>query len=630
MRQLRILVFHEEPVTRQVIRYTMLILVLFALFTILPIRKRIETKGKHATTLVASDGEPLATYALTDGTRNNIPILEMDDATLNILSFLIAREDPKLFQENSLTGLPDNFRGISGRNFSPWSLGGGSTMSQQLLKWLSNPKMVGNSRKRTIFSKLGEMAGAYKLTGAFTPNEVLQMYVNEVSFFKHAVGGLQLNAIRYFDVNSIKELNLIEQYLLARSVKGVRSAGIDFSTLPSISRDSLNTLIATSFRTMLINKNKATEGDLEQLLTMPIRFRKTCNSIHDKPYLLDLIRPLEDSLKAPGNQYLTTLRPNIVGVIDHTLEKFVQSHKKAIQVGYSVLDVNVVVLDTRNGEIVGTNSRPLFSPKHFPRIENHIFVPRPIASTVKPLLLAEGIEAKLLNEHTSMIDQYRGRIHNYNPVYFGKVDLAFLVKKSLNTPIDNSPFRNAMEDGLENDLRIVFASEVTKLPSGYGRSQYCLGQPRLLNVIQLAQLYRAIVTDGRVIRSRFTRSIVSTEQYPYKSNYEWEAPAFKIFSGNTCKSMRTILKAPLSKGGTLFSIGRNIKTSDDVFGKTGTSDSYVYGWTILVSEPYLVAVSMSYWNTRKNRSDNAIPIPTKSGAGSCGPIAVDIINSIKN
>jgi membrane peptidoglycan carboxypeptidase len=629
MRKLKQYLFHKEPVTRQLIRYSFLVPALFFIFAILPVKKKINTSEKYSTTILASTGETMAYMPLGEDDHDNIPVIQMDDATVKVLSFLIAREDPKLLQQNSLIGFPENFRGISARNFNPFSNGGGSTISQQFLKWLANMKMVLNHRQRTIYSKLGEMAGAYKLTGIFTANEILQLYINEVAFLKGTVNGVQLNAVKFFDVNSIQELNLAEQYLLARSVKGINSAGIDFAALSKISRDSINALISISFRSMLIKTNKATEEDLTALLGMPIRFRKKPFELHNKPYLFDIIKPIGDSLKIVGNQYVTTLQPRMVIVADQALESYASTHQKILQIGSNILDVNVAIIDTRSGELVGTNSKPLHSPGGNMRMENHIFIRKPAASTIKPLLIAEGVEAGFLNETTIMIDQYRGRIHNYSPKYYGNVYPAFVIKKSLNTAIDNSPYRNAMQDGLERDLTAIYGSEISQMPDNYNRSQYCLGEPRELNIIQLAQLYRAMISDGNVIRSRITKTIISTLEYPFDTTFNWKSPVNKIFSQSTCQTMRKILKCPLEEGGTLHSIATMIKTTDDVLGKTGTSDSYKYGWTILISQPYLIVVSMSYWNIRRTNGASSIAVPTHSGAGSSGPIALKILNTLK-
>lgn len=631
MRKFKQLFFHEDPVTRQLFRYSLLMPVLFILFTRLPVQKTIITSGKHNTAIVSLSGEPLAYMQSGDGHNDNIPVFNMNDEVLNILAFLIAREDPRLMDQNTLFGrFWINYRGVSARNFSPFSTGGGSTISQQLLKWLANVKMVLNHRQRTIYSKLGEVSGSYKLTGVFSPSQVAQLYINEVSFLKGTVNGIQLSAIKFFDVSSITQLNLAEQYLLARSVKGIKSAGIDFTKLETLGRDSLNALIEASFRTTLIDKGRASEEDLAAVLAMPIRFRKKPTMLHDQPYLFDLIKPISDSLKTEGNQYVTTLQPDIVAAIDQSLTEYASNNKNILQVGSYALDASAIVLDTRSGEIIGVNSIPLCSLSDGRRIDNHVFTTRPVASTIKPLLFAEGIEDGLLNENASMIDQYRNRISNYSPSYYGIVTPHFVVKKSLNTPLDNHPFRNQMQDSLEANLMSVFGSEIRPLPVDKNRSQYCLGEPRLLNIIQLAQVYRAIITDGNIIRTRIMKHIIATSKFPFDTIYTWQPPTYRIFTPNTCQVMRRLLQAPLEEGGTLNSIAKKIRTTDIVMGKTGTSADYAYGWTILISEPFLIAVSITYWNTRKTNRITSIPVPTRSGAGSCGPIALNILNNLKH
>jgi membrane peptidoglycan carboxypeptidase len=630
MNQLKFLYNHKDPVTRYIFRYGILMPVLFFIFWAYPLSKEINTKGKFNCSIHAADGSPLAYVPFVDGRRNDVPLLTLDSNALSIFNYLIQREDPRLLNQNSIWGkFWLNYRGVSARNFNLFSNGGGSTLCQQFLKWRANSRMLTDNTKRTIISKMGEMSASYKLSWHYSPEEILQLYVNEVGWLNAGSKGVQLNAVNYFDVQSINDLSAYEQYILARSVKGVTAAGIDYRKLNKIGRDSLDLLFANSFRSMLVDNGRATEDELKQMLYQPVRFRKSPLNIGNQSYLFDLIKPLNDSFELEGFQYLTTLEKPAINAIDAAFERYAKQNASSLYVGNVLLDVNAVVLDLQTGNIIGINSQPLCSPKDTTqRMQCHVFAAKPIASPIKVMLIAEGFKSGVLNENSVLLDEYRGRLHNYDNRYNGNVSLSTVIQKSLNTPLDNFIGRNALVDNLEQDLNTVFGNVLTALPKNTSKSQYCLGEPRLLSVPQVAMLFRGLLTDGIVYNTRITQTIISTDKYPFDTVRKWQPQAYKIFPQATCRSIRELLKAPLTSGGTLHKAATLLNNPAGVVGKSGTSADYNNGWTILANNKYLVVVNISYFNPENSKVESRIAIPTKSGGGSAGVIAAFILNNL--
>jgi membrane peptidoglycan carboxypeptidase len=589
-----------------------------------PIRNEINTKRQFNPTIFAEDGTPLAYQSFNDSSRqDDIPLLIIDSNTTTLFNYLILREDPSFYSSF--------YFGVSARNLFPSNGAGGSTIPQQYLKGLAHPKFVTDNSQRTIISKLGEISAAFKFCNYYKSPQMLQLYANEVAWLNGAYGGVQLNTLRYFQVNNLRDLNLYEQYLMCRSVRGVNACGIDYRRLSSLDKDSLDTLFSHSYRSMLINNNRASEEDLEQMLSMPVRFRKKPLNLHNRPYIFDLIKPLPDSFKIPGAQYITTLQTPAIDAVDQAFEMYARQNKDLLYKTNALLDANAVLLDLQTGNIVGINSKPLCNPKDSTkRMQNHTFSTRPAASTVKIFLIAEALKHGLLKETDTLVDEYRGRLHNHHNTYYGKVSLATLIQKSLNTPLDNCRVRNALVDNLENDLAAIFGDTLTPLPANYSKSQYCIGEPRLLTIPQMAMLFRALLTDGVVHKTRITKTILGTDTYPFDTLFQWQPQSFKIFPESTCGSIRELLKAPLTPGGTLHQLVPILNNPEDVVGKSGTSDSYSTGWTVLANSRYLVVVSINYFNLNNSQIARKHAIPTKSGGGSAGILAAYILNNLKN
>jgi len=621
--------FHPNMINRQLYRFGFGFIAFLVIFLAFPMKHHIETPNKYCEAVWTEDGILLAYQNNSDKNKvDNVPVLFLDSSTINVFDDLIAREDPRLFYQNQLWGggSPSlNFRGLSARNFNG---AGGSTLSQQALKNLVNQRML-NPRKRTIYSKTGEMAGSFKMSFHYLPQEILQLYINNVSFNKHSFGGVELNCIQYFNVNDLRELNPYERYVLARSTRGLRTAGICYDSLRYWSRPKIDSLFAASYRSMLISNKRRTEADLSRMLSYPLRFRNKNLTLNDKSYFWGILKSVE--LQSGSPQYITSLNFQTVKATDSAFHTYSAANRDLLKKGNFVLDANAVVTDLKTGKITGCNTIPLNTSLQDTSfsIKNQLFNYRPAASLIKPLLVAAGLELNLLTEESILSDKYNGRVHNYSEKYYGPVSLATILQKSLNTPLDNFEDRKKLIDWLEEKLTLLFHDGLRKLPADKNISQYVIGESRELSAVQIAALYRALLTDGIVYEPKIVRKVLSTDQFPFDTLFSKVPAGTKIFSDRVCAIMRRLLCSPLKDGGTLNGISKLLIDSYGVKGKTGTSESWKYGWCVLADEKKLVVVSMSYFNIKK-ADRSSVPVPSKTGAGSAGILCAYIFNNLNN
>lgn len=606
----------QDTVGRTVLLFSAITIALLVVFIVYPMKREISTEGDFNTTIWAEDGTPLAYNHFADGRTDNIPLLNMDSTHMQLFRYLWLREDPGFLKQNSILGS----RGVSLRNFLPIG-GGGSTITQQYLKWLSNSEIVEDFNRRSYISKIGEISGAYKITSYYKPEEILQLYVNKVAFLRGNFSGIQLGSLSFFNARNINELNLYEQYLIARSVRG----DLNFKKITQKDNTYLDSLFSQSFNTMLIKNHRANDEELNRMLSYPLRFREKDKKL-DIPYIFDLIKPLNDTLKREGYQYISSLKTDVLNAVNSAYKKYANEHKNILYVEDNVLDAQSVVFDLTTGKIVGLNTMSLAEPKDKnQRIPNRIFNAKPMASLIKSLIIGKGIELGLLNENTVSNDKYVGRVHNYDDKYVGKISLFDAIKMSKNTPFDNIPNRNLLVNSLEEDFNRIFGNELKPLPLNWNPSQYILGQQRQFSLPQIGMLYCALLSDGVFRKQRIIQQVISTDKYPFDTIYNYKPENYRLYSNSTCSTMKQLLKAPLEEGGTLYSLSSMLNCKQ-IMGKSGTSDKYEYGWTALANDKYLVITSITYMNMQD--SNVKIPIPGRAGAASAGVISALIINNL--
>jgi penicillin-binding protein 1A len=169
-------------------------------------------KSQVASLIISEDGQEIGKYF-----RENRNPLEFEELPDNIVHTLISTEDAR-FTAHSGIDIRSMFRVV----FTLGTSGGGSTISQQLAKNLfhtrsmefgeDDPVYMGLLMKidgvRTIVAKIKEWILAIRLERRYTKQEIMAMYLNEVSFGNNAYG-IQVACRTYFQ-KELKDVSLTE------------------------------------------------------------------------------------------------------------------------------------------------------------------------------------------------------------------------------------------------------------------------------------------------------------------------------------------------------------------------------------------------------------------------------------
>ena len=167
----------------------------------------LKARDEHPSVLLAADGSVLATFR-----RMNREWIALDAVPPHVIDALIATEDHRFWQHPGVDwrrSLAAVWRTASGDRQ------GGSTITQQLARNYF-PEAIG--RAPTATRKLKELITAIKLERAYSKREILESYLNTVSFHFNAFG-LEMAARTYFN-KPARQLSVAEGATLIGLLKG--------------------------------------------------------------------------------------------------------------------------------------------------------------------------------------------------------------------------------------------------------------------------------------------------------------------------------------------------------------------------------------------------------------------------
>jgi penicillin-binding protein 1A len=297
-------------------------------------------KSQLASLVISEDGQEIGKYF-----RENRNPLEFEQLPENIVNTLVSTEDAR-FTSHSGIDIRSMFRVV----FSLGTAGGGSTISQQLAKNLfhtrsmefgeDDPVYLGLLMKidgvRTVIAKVKEWILAIRLERRYTKQEIMAMYLNEVSFGNNAYG-IQVACRTYFQ-KDLQEVSLAEAATLIGLLQN--PSLYDPRVRPERTLERRNVVLG-----QLAKYEFITEEDLPKLQDEPLNlhYRVENQNTGAAPYFREVIR--QQVLKAikelnqerPEDQQLNlyTSGLRIYTSIDSRMQKYaeesVKEHMRAEQ-----------------------------------------------------------------------------------------------------------------------------------------------------------------------------------------------------------------------------------------------------------------------------------------------------------
>jgi 1A family penicillin-binding protein len=359
--------------------------------------------------------------------NENRTLLHLSDIPTNVRNATIAIEDEDFYSHPGFS-----VRGITRaffKNLTHGELTGGSTITQQLVKTtLLSPE-------KTLLRKVKEIILAIEVEMAYSKDQILEMYLNEVSYGGSSYG-IEEASQTYFAKHA-SELNLAEAALLAGLTQRP-TAYSPFGTNPELANARQKEVLQKMFEQGYI-----TYDDQQKAKSESLAFAKPRNDIK-APHFVMYVKQLlaekygEDMVEEGGLEVTTSL--------DLSTQDMAQSHVHNEVEKIKRLNINngaALVTNPQNGEVLAmVGSSDYFDKAHDGNVNVTISQRQP-GSSIKPVNYSYAIENGIYSAASVISDtpitysipgspSYTPR--NYDGRYHGNVTIRSALAQSLNIP----------------------------------------------------------------------------------------------------------------------------------------------------------------------------------------------------
>ncbi len=373
------------------------------------------------------------------------------------------------------------------RNVQKGELAGGSTITQQLVK---NALL---SPEKTLPRKLKELILAVQVELSFSKDEILEMYLNEVSYGGTAYGIQEASQV-YFGKNA-QDLTLGEASLLAGLPKSP-SRFSPFGSHPELAlarqKEVLNLMVNNKFIT-----EEAKVGAENEIL----RFNQNKIDIkapHFVMYVRELLAEMygEETLTTGGLEVITSLDLSIQQMAENAVREEVERIKN-LNVGNGA----AVVVNPTTGEVLAmVGSKNYFDYQNDGNV-NVAVRPRQPGSSIKVInyahALSNGLTPASTISDTPITFSVPGSApytpRNYDNTYRGTITLRSALAESRNIPA----VKVLASYGVEKMIELGRNMGITTWDnsSRFGLSLTLGGGE--VKLIELAQVYATIANYGK-------------------------------------------------------------------------------------------------------------------------------------
>lgn len=415
------------------------------------------------------------------GLRRPVPLAEisqsMRDAT-------IAVEDPSFYENNGI-----NWRGTvraGVENFAPFLIGGegflegsgGSSITQQLAR---NVYMDRAEREeRSIARKLKEMVIAVELTERYPKDQILEWYLNSISY-GGIYTGIQAASEGYFG-KPASQLTLAEASMLAGIPQSpavynpFSPANLDPAT-GRLSPTSLTKARQAEVLDLMVRRGVISEAEADRALATPLVFRQSRFEIEAPHFVLGRVadeitaRFGERALYEQGLEVVTTIDLELQHIAEQIIETYVTDYGEQA----NLFNGAFVALDPKTGQLlVYVGSRDYFRDDIEGRNDNAVALNSP-GSTLKPFTFMTafmkgwGTGAGIIDAPFEIVDFATGDAFSpRNPIqgYQGPMTAASALGNSLNITAIKAIIYAGVPETINTLKRVGYTT--LDNPLGYG------------------------------------------------------------------------------------------------------------------------------------------------------------------
>ena len=573
------------------------------IFGRLPGKKELSSfRNATASVVLSHEGETIGRFF----SENRITI-PFDQMPPHLINALVATEDARFYEHSGVDSrslIRVVFKTIL---FSDRSAGGGSTITQQLAK-----NMYGRKDYRVfsvILNKTREVILAKRIEKVFTKDEILNLYLNTVSFGEN-IYGIEAASQRYFSKKAadlkVEEAALLTGMLKANTMfnprlypqNAVRRRNVvlgqmeKYGYLAGRAADSLSAL------PIKLNYSKTDlSGPADYFM---VRVRMEADRILKD---ISAYRGKEWDLERDGLVITTTLRLPLQQAAGEAFAAHMPRMQKRLDDQYSTssgrralkeipdslkkmmttLHAGLFAMDPATGAVMAWTGGIDFKTQPY----DQVLARRQLASVFKPFIYAAALEdgvepcTYLDNDSVTLSGFNDWSPENYNHSYGGKYSLAGALAQSMNIPT----FSLFLMIGFDNIDRLWqqmgFSFPLVNMPS------LAMGTAEA-SILEVARAYAAFANGGMLVTPYLIESVKAPDG---RILWQYTPPrgSDRVLSERSATLMAAMLEKAIREG-TGASVHSVYGVKIPLAGKTGTSQSYADAW-FAAFNPAMVIVS---------------------------------------
>jgi penicillin-binding protein 1C len=500
----------------------------------------------------------------------------------------VAVED-KTFYQNPGVDLAGIVRAVWINLQGGETLSGGSTITQQVARTLL---LADEKSERTIRRKLREAVLAWRLTRAYSKDEILALYLNQ-TYYGGMAYGIEAASQTYFG-KPAADLLLPECALLAGLPQ---SPGIyNPFTNPDFALERQRVVLGLMEKNGFITPAQRTEAEAAPLSYNPAPYPI------EAPHFVWMVKNQLDGLFESGQlnpaQSLavrTTLDLDLQSLAEGIIRRRIDEFKPLPgQLNHNVNNAALVALHPQTGEVLAlVGSADYFDASIFGAL-NMATSPRQSGSAFKPIIYAAAFDsnqaqpmtaaATLLDVEQTFFtkDNQPYQPRNYDAREHGFVSAREALASSLNIPAVLTLQTVGVERAVTLANRLGIALDE---PRNYDLS-LALGGGRM-SLLELSQAYAALANEGKYTG---TAILLDVRDADGKVLYQpAPKPAQQIIDPRVAWLISDILSDDRARQ-TGFGLNSVLKIDRAAAVKTGTTTNFHDNWTIGYTPDLLVGV----------------------------------------
>lgn len=464
---------------------------------------------------------------------------------------------------------------------------GGSTITQQLAR------NVFLTREKTFKRKIFEIVLAFKIEMAFSKDDILDMYLNEIPYGSNAYG-IESASETFFGKNA-SELTLDESALLAalpNATSFYSPYGNHIGDLIRRKNKILNQMAGLN----LSDSDEISEAKQTETMYKIIPFKQSIDCPHFVFYVKEQLEKKygQDMLETGGFQIYTTLDYDL----QKKAEQIIQNNIETLKSKYEATNVALVSIDPKTGQILAMVGSKDYFDKSIDGQVNVAISPRQPGSSFKPFAYAAAFEKGYQPENllydipTDFGADGSGqsyRPNNYDGSFHGLVSMRQALAGSLNIPAVKTLYLAGIKDTIDlaHRLGITTLNETNR----YGLA-LVLGGGEVTLLDETAS-YSVFANDGKKNQATGVSKIINGDNNVF---YESTSENKQAIHPEIARKINSILSDNSARSLVFGSGSKLYIPGKQVAAKTGTTQEFHDAWTV----GYTPSIATGVWVGNNN------------------------------